>query len=266
MAKFQKQRHGHINPVINQEEISLLAAVDRSQSSTSNSQILGRNGEKGIVNFLNRYLPNCFRTVSGHFVTPSGKLSSQIDILILDSRYPLLSENEDGSVIAMLHSVLAAVEVKLSIDKREILKIRKNSKMIEELSAEVFDQKKSNQAIVQPSFAYRTKNKMRTIAKHFFSGSQPQHPAAELTVLRIHDSDQFGNEGPLGAHFAREVDKTPLPLIFTTLAPLSDFYYRILIDMYYSLYYRNYNFHNLSLHTMKYMNWGTFPCLNRGKL
>jgi len=263
MAKFQKQKHGHINPVINQEEISLIAAVDRSQSSSSNSQILGRNGERGISTFLNRYLPNCFRTVSGHFVTPSGKLSPQIDILIIDSRYPLLSENEDGSVVAMLHSVLASVEIKLSLHKRDILKIRKNSKIIEELSTEVFDPRKLDAVVVQPSLAYRAKNRLKTLVNQFFAGDQPQHPIAALYILRIHDSDQFGNEGSLGAFIARDVDKTPV--IYTTLAPLSDFFYHIVQDMYYILSSRNFDFLDIGMHMIKYMNWGTYQCLNRGK-
>lgn len=262
MAKFQRQTHGHTNPIINQEEKALLAAMDRTLSSTSNSQIIGRNGEKGIFTFLIRYLPNCFRTVSGHFVTPTGTLSPQIDILILDSRYPLLSENDDGSVVAMLHSVLAAIEVKLSLDKTDILKIRKSSRIIEELSTEVFDLANRDQGLVQPSVAYRTKSRLKTIAKHFFSGEQPQHPAAALSILRIHDSDQYGNEGPLGAHIAREVDKRPF--ITTTLAPLSDFYYRLVQDMLYELSARNFGYYDIGAHLNSYMRWGTYPCINRG--
>lgn len=262
MAKFKMQRHGHINPVINQEEIALIAAVDKSLSSTSNSQVLGRNGEKEIITFLTRYLPNCFRTVSGHFVTPSGKLSPQIDALIIDSRYPLLSENEDGSVVAMLHSVLAAVEIKLSIDKSETCKMRRNAKIIEELSFEVFDPADLDQAVVQPSLAYRAKSRLKTIAKHFFAGDQPHHPAAALTILRIQESDQIGNEGPLGVLIAREVDKTPF--ISTTLAPLSDFYYRLVQDMLYELSTRNFGFYDVGVHLNSYMRWGTYPCINRG--
>ena len=245
----------HINPVFNQEEVTLIATLDRSLSSTSNSQILGRNGEKGMINFLNRYLPSSFRTLSGHFITPSGNLSPQIDILIIDSRYPLLSENEDGSVVAMLHSVLATIEIKLSLNKREILKIKKNNIMIEELSSEVFNSLDLDVGIVQPSLAYRTKNRIKTIAKHFFSGDQPEHPGASLYVMRVHDSDQLGDEGPLGVHLARETDKSPL--IFMTLAPLSDFYYYLVQNMYFALSVRDFDFTDLGNHMNAYMNCGT---------
>ena len=130
MAEYRKQRHGHVNAILAQEERALIASLEKSEHSTTNSQILGRNGEIGIRDFLNRYLPICFRAVNGHFVTPSGQLSPEIDVIIMDARYPLLSQNEDGSVVAMLHSVIATIEVKLTLVKKEIAKIKKSGKRI----------------------------------------------------------------------------------------------------------------------------------------
>lgn len=263
MAKFKKQKHGHVNPIINQEEISLIAQVDRAESSTTNSQILGRNGEKGIISFLSRYLPNCFQTVGGHFVTPSGTLSPEIDVLILDARYPLLSKNEDGTVIAMSHSVIAAIEVKRSLNKTEILNIKKNGRQIAKLSDEIFNPKKMQGGIIQATLAYRSINRLDTIAKHFFSDYQEQPPTNDIHLLRVHDSEQCGDEGPLGAFIW--LDGRTYPSSITTLAPLSDFYYRLVQDMYYNLSFRNADFHDIAGHMSGYIKWGTYPCLNRGQ-
>jgi hypothetical protein len=142
MAKYTKQEHGKVNPVLLQEEIALIADADKAQNSTTNSKILGENGEIGIKDFLNRYLPSCFRAVGGHFVTPEGELSPEIDVMLVDSRYPYLSQNENGSVVAMIHSVLSTIEVKLSLNSSEINKIRKASTLIERRSATRFSLEK----------------------------------------------------------------------------------------------------------------------------
>lgn len=261
MAKFTKQMHGHVNPIFRQEEISLIAALDKAQQSTTNSQILGRNGEKGIIDFLNRYLPNSFRTINGHFVTPSGALSPETDVMIVDSRYPLLSQNEDGSVIAMLHSVVATIEVKLSITKKEILKIRGNGIKITELNSEVFPRRQWGR-VNQWAFAYIARIKLATIAKHFFGGFSHGSPDTQLYLLRAHGSDQFGEDEPLGAFMWLEGGD--LPAVHTTLAPLSDFYYMLTQDLYYTISNRNFDFHDIGMHMMDYMNYGICPSLNRG--
>src|SRR5689334_15392292 len=96
--KNVKHEHGTPNPIIRTEELAMLAIVDRALASSSNSQTIGRNGERPLLDFFNRYLPYTFKAVTGHFVPPSGTLSPQIDIMLLDSRYPLLAVNADGSV------------------------------------------------------------------------------------------------------------------------------------------------------------------------
>ena len=83
-------------------------------------------------------------------------------------------------------------------------------------------------------------------------------------VLRIHDRDQTTDEGVLGAHLWLEAGE--LPSINTTLAPLSDLYYSLVQKGFYTLSERNFDFCDLGQHTGQYMNWGTFPCINRGVL
>jgi len=262
MTGFKQQRHGHINPIFAQEEASMLAAVDKAYRSSSNSQIYGRNGEKALCSFLNRYLPVSFRAVAGHFVTPSGQLSPELDVMVIDSRYPLLAENEDGSVLTMLHSVIATIEVKLTLVKKELLKIRKNSLRIAELQSETFPSSEGWGGIMQLAFAYRAGVSLVTVGRHYFEGHTHQDPASSICILRVHDRDQLTDEGPLGAHVWLEAGEVPAAL--TTLAPLSDLYYSLVQDGFYTLAERNFDFGDLAEHPMLYMNWGTFPCRNRG--
>lgn len=262
MARFSKQTHGNVNPILHQEEIGLLAALEKAQQSTSNSQILGRNGEKGITDFLNRHLPSSFRTMSGHFVTPGGTLSPETDVLVLDARYPLLAKNEDGSVVAMLHSVLATIEVKLSLTKSEIQKIRTNSRTVSVLNDEVFTNSRKWGRLSQTAFAYSTRIKLDTLSKHFFSEFSEGDPATDLSLLRVHDSDHVDGEGSLGAYLWLEDGN--LPYVQTSLAPLSDLYYRLVQDAYYALSGRDFDFGEIGQHMNEYMSWGTYSCLSRG--
>lgn len=263
MIKFIKQGHGHTNKIFLQEEVGIIASIDKVTQSSGNPQILGRNGEKCLVGFLNKYLPNCFRAISGHFVTPSGVLSPEIDVMIIDARYPYLSQNEDGTIVAMLHSVIATIEVKLSVTKGEIKKIRKNSIITTKLTSEVFPSPVSMNSLVQYGFAYKTKLNLKTLAKHFFMNYKKLDPLIDLYVLRLKESDQTGDEGPLGASLWLETSR--FPAISTSLAPLSDFYYSLLQNSYYTLDERNITFGDLGKHMSKYMSWGTFPCFNRDK-
>jgi len=132
-----KHEHGKPNPIFVSEEQGLLAAVDKALGSTPSSQSIGRSGEIPLRDFLNRYLPYTIRAVTGHFVPPSGRLSPQIDIMILDARYPLLAENADGSVLAMLHSVIKTIEVKTRITTRDISKAWKDAIEIMGLASEI---------------------------------------------------------------------------------------------------------------------------------
>ena len=88
----------------------MLACVNKAITSSSNAQTIGRNGEIPLRDFLNHYLPYTFRATTGHFVTPEGELSPQLDVMILDTRYPLLAHNADSSVLSMLHAVVHVMD------------------------------------------------------------------------------------------------------------------------------------------------------------
>lgn len=272
-----KHEHGKRNPIIEQEEKSILLTVDRALSSSSNSQTIGRNGELPLLSFLNRYLPPTFKAVSGHFITPNGNISPQIDVMVLDSRYPLLAENLDGSVLAMLHSVVQTIELKTNLTSDNIKKISEDTKIIRNLMNELecFKHQDSFNSPITSVLAYRIKNKLVTIEQSFIEHCDPDESHFDLTVLRLSEKElntkDVGCELHFEPHFDEEVtslqEEFGVPpnlfkgnCILTTRAsytPLSDVYYSLVQNGYYILGERDFNFNNIGAHIMSYMSWST---------
>lgn len=270
-----KHQHGTKNPVIEQEEKSILLAVDRALSSSSNSQTIGRNGELPLLDFLNRYLPPTFKAVSGHFITPNGNISPQIDIMVLDSRYPLLAENLDGSVLAMLHSVIQTIEVKTNLTSTDIKKISNDTHKIRELMNEVdVFNKQSFSSPITKVFAYRIKNKLETIEHSFKENCEPGAFNYSLTILRLSERDIKKEVGCAlyyqwvsKENITELTEKYEVPecnfkddFLFGTIpsyTPLSDIYYSLVQDGYYMLGDRNFGFDDIGEHIMSYMSWST---------
>ena len=167
--------HSRPNPIIEQEEKAILLAVDRALSSSSNSQTIGRNGEIPLLDFLNRYLPSTLKATSGQFVTPNKNMSPQLDIMILDSRYPLLSQNLDNSVLAMSHSVVQIIEVKTNLISQDVEKIWQDSRTITGLLLEVpaFGAYDSFTSVSITAIAYRCARRLDTIANAYKEFSEP---------------------------------------------------------------------------------------------
>lgn len=251
--KYIKQEHGKINYVFKQEEESLIAQVEKAKNSSSNSQILGRTAEEALVNFLNNYLPTSLRAVRGHFVTPKGNLSPEIDVLVIDSRFPLLSQNTDGSVVVMLHSLLSTIETKSNLDKGEVENMLRNSKLISSLVKEVFPLKTE---VFQYAFAYHSQVKLDTLEKHFFKDYKKERSIIDLHLLRVPKASLPNNEPELGASIWLEAGR--YPAIMLTRAPLSDLYYSLVQNSYYGLDSRRYDFQDLGRFMMDYMSWGTY--------
>jgi hypothetical protein len=120
-----------------QEEAAILLSVERALASSPNAQTIGRNGETPFLDFLQRYLPSTPRATTGHFIAPSGAISPQLDVIVADSRYPLLSENTDGSALVMLHSVVHVLEIKANVTTKDIKKSLDNTRKTSALGREV---------------------------------------------------------------------------------------------------------------------------------
>lgn len=272
-----KKEHGTKNPVILQEEKSILLAVDRALSSSSNSQTIGRNGELPLLDFFNRYLPPTFKAVSGHFITEGGDISPQLDVMILDTRYPLLAENSDGSVLAMLHSVVQIIEIKTNLRTSDIKKICSDVAKTRELIVQADDFKAINsfKNPIQSCLAYRIKNKLDSIIGSYQKYSDPENYHFDLSILRLENKEfndldagcEIHYEPITGISIKDFVDKYGVSesefsgSFFLTVIPcytvLSDLYYKIVQNSYYILGERNYSFTDIGAHIMEYMEWST---------
>lgn len=265
-AKIVKHKSGTPNPIIQSEEEMILATVDKALESSSNSQVIGRNGEIPLLNFLNRYLPFTLRAVTGHFMPPSGRLSPQIDIMIVDGRYPLLAENTDGTVLAMLHSVIQTIEVKTRITTRDIEKMWVASLDIKSLADEVIGYGGDALGCVYTNaIAYRSASGLKSLEKKYCEICDPYVSWFEISLLRLPN-----DERKLGFNFRFEamVDEDENESYEGSecfywpnysFTPLSDIYYRLVQDSYYTLAWRNHQFEDIGRHIMNYMNWSTAP-------
>ncbi len=267
LKKF-KHEHGTPNRIILQEEKSILLSVDRALHSTSNSQIIGRNGEVPLIDFLTRYLPPTLKAVTGHFITPSRKISPQLDIIIIDSRYPLLSENEDGSVLVMLHSVIWIIEVKTNLRSNDIKKTWENSIQIMNLSKEIdlYGDVGDFSSVSTNLIAYRCAQKLDTIQTAYEKYGEPLLAGLDLYIMRFPEKEtfqdiKFGGLLHFEPPFEDENEIGPAdgywPCFGASYTPLSDFYYRLVQNCYYTLGSRDYSFNEIGEHFMDYMSWST---------
>jgi len=243
-----------------EEAQALLLAVDRALASGGNSQSIGRSGEIPLRDFLNRYLPYTLRAETGHFVTPQGNLSPQIDIMILDARYPLLSRNADGSILAMLHAVITTIEVKSNISTKDLSKVWKDSEYIEAIAREAYPSF-GWQSVACCAFAYRSRNRLRTLSQRFFETGAKSKGYLDLYLMILPEKDQGSSMGA-GAYLHFEAGPHPehantevlTPMLVPMHTVLSDFYYRIIQDSYYTLSSRGQDFNSIGQQIMDYLS------------
>lgn len=264
MTKNFAQKHGSTNHIIKEQEKYLLATVDRALASSSNSQIIGNNGELPLKNFLSEHLPYTFKVATGHFIAPSGKLSPQVDIMVLDARYPFLNVNLDGSVLAMLHSVVATIEVKTNITSKDIKKVCSDSEKLHRLYDEIYDSDNDWNRAFTKCFAYRSKIKLKTLESVFYENVDPFNSYFDLHLMRLHASDQkLSEEIGVELHFEPEIEEENNSVNAYYLCtihkktPLSDLYYNLVQNCYYTLGSRKISDIDIGRHVMSYMAWST---------
>lgn len=267
MVKNIKHSHGTPNPILEKEENLMIAVVEKALSSTSNSQVIGRNGEIPFRNFLNKYLPYTLRAETGHFISPSGKLSPQIDVMILDSRYPLLARNEDDSVLAMLHSLIFTIEVKTNITSNDIKKMWSNNVKIFSLAKEIpLYVSDEWGAIGSMGFSYKCANRLDTLEeKYILTAQLDKTSGLDIFLMRLHPSDQTSQQ-KIGAmlHFEPDFNEKNedeivgyIPTCTASFTPLSDLYFDIVQRGYYILGSRDISYNDIGAQVMDYLSWST---------
>lgn len=251
-----------------QEEKAILLAVERALASSPNSQTIGRNGEIPFLQFLQRYLPSTLRATSGHFITPSGAISPQLDVIVTDARYPLLAENADGSALVMLQSVVYVFEVKTNLTTGDLKKTLGNAAKLMELASEVEEFKFESWASFHTALlAYNTSQRIDKLEDTYFENCEPTSAVLETRILRYHQADKVtegGVGGLLQIHppFPEEGGTGPLaggwfPFSMASHTPLSDLYYQLVQDCYYALGERDYSFNQIGAQFNDFMSWAT---------
>ena len=267
-----KHHHGTANPIIQQEEATMIAAVDKALAASSNAQIIGRNGELPLIQFFNRHLPYTIRAHTGHFVAPDGSLSPQLDVVLVDARYPLLAQNTDGSVLVMLHSVLKIIEVKTRATSIDVAKALDNAQIIHKLVRQIEldgeNLEENSFGIETDLFCYRLRHRLDTIYRKYVKDGCPGNGPLDIYILRVPDADcpadavigaMLHFEPPFPEDEGTEFEEVWTPGYSFHHNPLSDLYYGTMLNAYYfGLAARNFSFADIGNHFNKYMAWSTY--------
>jgi hypothetical protein len=248
-----KHQFGTVNPIIQREEEIIIATVDKAFAASGNAQIIGRNGELPLLEFFNRHLPYTIRAHTGHFVAPDGTLSPQLDVVLVDARYPLLAQHMDGSVLVMLHSVLMTIEVKTRATSADVTKAFDNARIIHELASqiELREENKFKFEIGTDLFCYRLRYRLSNIHRQH---ADVKNIPLTTYVLRVPDADR-----PAGVTVGAVLYVSPLDPPDFELAhnPLSDLYYESVFEAYLFLGERDFSLRDIWRNLDKYMTTST---------
>jgi hypothetical protein len=246
-----KHLETHFNKVFIAETDRFLAEMKKT-NTFNNAQVTGRNGELLILNFLQTYLPSMFSVKTGKFINLNKRLSPQIDILILDARFPLLSNNIDGSVIAPLHAVISTIEVKSRLCTREIQNIEKSHTKIVSIRKTLHPDTQKFTHGGYYSLSYFAGNTLKHYLKNYFDKTNINIKEIESFILKVKDSDvdKYGKTGAILRHERRSDEN-----IMSSSNILSDFYYMLIQDSIQILASRNYDLNNLDRIVGQYFNW-----------
>jgi hypothetical protein len=125
--------HATFEQLINiSEEFS--TKVGRLSYFTKHGPEIGRSHEIILSNFLREYLPKSISVSTGFIYHPTLGTSPQIDILIWNSNdyAPLFTDG--GLVVIRPDSAIVAIEVKTSLNKKEIISSIQNMNSVVEMS------------------------------------------------------------------------------------------------------------------------------------
>lgn len=99
--------------------------------------LLGHNGTVGqareflLKNVLSRILPSTVHIGSGRVIDSFGGESKQIDVVVYDPRFPMLSS--EGAALYFVEGVLATIEVKSTINSAKLTEALDNCRSVLEL-------------------------------------------------------------------------------------------------------------------------------------
>jgi hypothetical protein len=182
-----KQQDSEIDAVFLGEEQSVLSHFDRAATSTPGTHG-GLNGEIPIIDFLNRYLPRTMTAVTGRIGTPVCEYSNLVDILVLDCRYPLLSQYADGSALVPLHAVIATVGVRLALDAASLKEVLAQAAQVRKFSDYLQKSEKGDGLPGTYGLFYYAGIGMAGM-EGLLKENREGRTCPDLTVLRLHPED-----------------------------------------------------------------------------
>jgi hypothetical protein len=119
--KIRFSKFGYQNPSFFQREEEIIARLNQISHSTKSSQEIGRALEEYYSALLKGLLPIGYRVETRcRVIDKNGNSSREIDLAIVDSRFPTLFRTTDGSSLLMHESVAKVFELKRSLDSKEI--------------------------------------------------------------------------------------------------------------------------------------------------
>jgi hypothetical protein len=226
------------NPRFLQEEEFMLQAIGSVFPSDQTSFSTENRGLVPLYDFFCRYLPPMVAPAMGRIGFPNCEVSRPIDILILDSRYPLLSFYPDGLVIAPLHSVLAAIAVIPTLTLATVAELKEGIDYVNSLASPLLLDDGSMKCA---GFVYRSDLKLSEI-----ESSEQGQKNSSITIMRFSQENQ-GNESLIGY-----VDGAVSP------NPLDVFYSDLVRDLFRILAIRQYDQDGLQSRLALYKDWPSF--------
>lgn len=107
----------------------------------------GNASELNWINLLNTYLPTRYRVSNAFVIDADGHLSEQIDIVIFDRHFSPFLLNQDGTLYVPAESVYGVIEVKPSLNM-------KNLKYAGKKALSVRNLKRTSEAIIHAGGTY----------------------------------------------------------------------------------------------------------------
>jgi hypothetical protein len=260
-------------PVARLEEEVLLAAVDRMLAPERSGHTVGESGfTVPLRDVLNGYLPRSLRAVAARITAPNDRVSPEIGVLIVDSRYPILSEDLDGFVVAMLHSVVAIVQVRSVLTGGAIAEMWKDAVETAILATQAEGYAgRGRGAVTICGFAYRATDSLDALEESYRKEVKRDIAGFDLTILRLRADDQVFRGFP-GVEFCGEMassggDRTESVEIqmHFHFSPLSDFCRNLVSNAYRTLGFRHQTDDEVEQHFAEYPSWSTdlSACIER---
>lgn len=171
--------------------------VGRLSLFTKHGPEIGRSHEIILSNFLSRYLPKSVNVSTGFIYHPKFGVSPQIDVIIWNNADYAPLFNEGQLVVLRPDSVIVAIEVKTTLDKKSLISALRNLDLVSSIS------KQNNNHIWTCIFAFG--GNINTTVNHMLNIEKINNPIVPQQIivlnkfimdykLRVHGNEVRGHK------------------------------------------------------------------------